>query len=558
VNAGQQGKSRIGWLVATLVLLTFVLLGVPSRMLTQWTYAVERGRLQADSEELAALNDNLAGVQEVSHAFRLVAKVARPGVVHIRVSRDEQAHERIVELNREREELTLELENARRRAEGDSEEQPTAGELIRIFQRLRQIADELEVLAERISPGTGSGIIFDEQGHILTNSHVVADRTEIRVTLPDEREYEARLIGSDPKTDLAVIKIVSRPGETPTLHPLKFGDSEQAEVGDWVIAVGAPFGLSQSVTHGIISATGRNNVVLGRGILYRNFLQTDAAINPGNSGGPLLNLRGEVIGVNTAIATNGDSYNAGIAFTIPSNMAVKIANQLKETGVVARGWLGISLSELTKADNELFGLQGRHGVMVDVVFKDSPAQRAGLLCEDVVLEVNGAETTGIRSLQAIIADILPGETARLTLLRDRHEEAIEVRLGQQPDDLRSVPGRGGAIVGREFKPLALHVRSFREGLPVTLALQGEYRDLARLAFEHGDKHGVLVVEPSTSGGRRSVDLHPGDLIVSVNQRSVGSFADLAEAFQPGSYHKTIEFSVVNPEGEYRTVTYRPK
>lgn len=275
-------------------------IGFGDRLLSRWAYAVERGRIQASADELLD-SDELAGVQAISKAFRLVAKVARPGVVHINVSGSDGT----LEVSPE------ELESLKQRF----------GDLLS--------EEQLRELLRRQPPASGSGIVFDADGYIVTNNHVVAGRTEIVVHLADDRTYEATIVGTDPKTDLAVIKI-----DAPNLHALKFGDSDQVDVGDWVVAVGAPFGLSQTVTHGIISATGRSHVDVG--ILYQNFIQTDAAINPGNSGGPLLNLRGEVIGVNTAIATHGDA-NAGVAFTIPSNMAVKVARALIEHGSVARG-----------------------------------------------------------------------------------------------------------------------------------------------------------------------------------------------------------------------------
>jgi serine protease Do len=534
----QRGNPRIGWLVATVALLAFVLLGVPSRMLTQWTYAVERGRLQADNEELAALSQNIARVQEVSHAFRLVAKVAGPGVVHIRVSRDERAHERIIELNREHAELSERLEIARRRIRSDSETQPTAEEIIEIITRLREIADELEILAERVSPGSGSGIVFDEAGHILTNSHVVAGRSEIHVTLPDEREYEATVVGTDPSSDLAVVKI-----DAAELHPLAFGDSDQVEVGDWVIAVGAPFGLSQSVTHGIISATGRNDVIPRRGIVYQNFLQTDAAINPGNSGGPLLNLQGEVIGVNTAIATNGDSYNAGIAFTIPSNMAVKIASQLKERGEVARGWLGITMGELTATDREIFGIEGRRGVLVDAVLERTPADENGLLVEDVILSVNGKPVANMAELRGLIADIFPGENANFGLWRDEEQTEITVKLGRRPrGDEEFAATTARARRAREFEGLGFYARTL---LP----------DFApRVGYTERDRGARIVAVVDDEKSRPA--LEPGELIVACNGKPVKTVAALARALKAEADDRVVKLELVNREGNRRVVEYK--
>ena len=551
--AMQERDPRLGWMFVLLVALALVALGLPSRMLTGWTYAVERGKLRANSEELATTSEDLAHLQDVSHAFRLVAKVARPGVAHIRVSRDEAAHDRIVELNREQAELSEQLDVARTQLGSEAAEQPPAEDIIEAYVRLREIAGEIEVLSERLAPGSGSGIIFDRDGYILTNNHVIEGRGAIRVILPDEREYEATLIGSDPKTDLAVIKI-----DTVDLHPLDFGDSDQMEVGDWVIAVGAPFGLSQTVTHGIVSATGRNDVSLGRGIIYRNFLQTDAEINPGNSGGPLLNLRGEVIGVNTAIATRADSrYNAGIAFTIPSNTAVKIAAGLKESGRVARGWLGIILSELSEDDVELFGLRDRQGVLVDTVFADSPAKRAGLLCEDVILAVGGIRTGSAPAVQAVVADTSPGETAEITVRRDGHEETVRVKLGLQPDNVEVVPRNAGTTIARELKPLALKVRSMRTGLSNTIFRNSGSTHLVQLLSSYEQQRGVFVLGVGEPVDGKRPDIEPGELIVAVNGQSVSCVAALAQLLETNREEKTFNLDIVGPDGQRRTVEYKP-
>ncbi|MFQ5805422.1 MAG: S1C family serine protease [Phycisphaerae bacterium] len=534
MDTTQQRNPRIAWLVGILALLAFVALGIPSRMLTQWAYAVERGRLQASSEELVAVNQDLARVQEVSQAFRLVAKVARPSVVHIRVSADETAHERFVELNREQAELREQLDRARRRIHSDAPQKPSAEEIIRLYHRLREIAGELEVLAERLSPASGSGIIFDQDGHILTNSHVVVGRHEIGVRLPDEREYEAALIGSDPQTDLALLKI-----DAPNLHPLKFGDSDRLEVGDWVIAVGAPFGLSQSVTHGIISATGRNYIrrLAERGILYQDFLQTDAAINPGNSGGPLLNLQGEVIGVNTAIATNGDSYNAGIAFTIPSNMAVKIANQLKEAGEVARGWLGITMGELTAADREILGIEGRRGVLVASIIERAPADKAGLLVEDAILTVNGQTVANMAELRGAIADISPGDNAMLDLLHDGEPAEITVKLDRRPPDLESTRITSRSRGGRELPGLGLYARTLLPSIAT--------------GFGHSEEdRGVLVSEAP-----RIWEGIPLPRVVACNGEAVRTLKQLEQRLSSIAKEKTIEFELVDPDGERRTVKF---
>lgn len=509
----QERKPRLGWLVAALVVLVLAALGIPGRMLTQWAYAVERGKLRAGTEELAAVSQDLARIQEVSHAFRLVAKVARPGVVHIRV-RSEPAKEDDDPMLRE---LRRQLEE--RLGEGFNE---------------RNWQDFLRRHGE--APASGSGIILDHEGYILTNNHVVEDRSEIRVTLPDDREYEAVLIGNDPKTDLAVIKI-----NAPDLQPLEFGDSNQMEVGDWVIAVGSPFELSQSVTHGIISATGRDSVdvLLSRGILYQNFLQTDAAINPGNSGGPLLNLRGEVIGVNTAIATNGDGFNAGIAFTIPSNMAMKIAEQLRQTGEVVRGWLGITMGELTAADREIFGLDGRWGVLVASITEHAPADRDGLLLEDVIVKVNDRPVASMAQLRGLIADIFPGDSARLGLLRDGKPIELVVKLGRRPADSELSTTLERSREACEFRELGLRARTL---LPSSARLYG-YRERDR---------GVLVWE--TIDDAVEPPIRPEEeLIVACNGRPVVTAADLARILKASDQEPTVRLELLDRSNERRTV-----
>ena len=539
MSATQYGKPRVGWLAAALVLLALAALGVPNRMLTQWGYAVERGRLRASTEELAAVGQDLARVEEVSRAFRLVAKVARPGVVHIRVRGGEEAYTRIKELEREREELIERWEALEQKIGKEADDLETYRSEIRdLLRHLRQNAEEIATLQQTLPPGSASGIIFDEGGHILTNNHVVGGRRDIRVTLPDEREYEATLVGSDPKTDLAVIKI-----DASDLHPLKFGDSDRVEVGDWVIAVGAPFGLSQTVTHGIISATGRSDVLTGRGILYQNFLQTDAAINPGNSGGPLLNLKGEVVGVNTAIATNGDAYNAGIAFTIPANMAVRIADQLKQTGQVARGWLGITMGELTTADREVFGVEGRQGVLVDAVIEHAPADQAALLVEDVILTVNGTAVANMADLRGRIADILPGHDATLGLLRDGARTEITVKLGRRPTDVELDSSARDSRRARELPQLGLYARTL---LP-SFAPRAGYKE---------DDRGARVIDV-TGDESNAAPIEPGELIVACNGEPVTTVAALSRVLEATSKNRTVKLEVVDPEGQRRTVRYRP-
>jgi serine protease Do len=535
----RETHSRLSWLTAILVLLTLMLLGLPNRLLTQWTYALERGRLQADTDELALANQDLARVHEVSNAFRLVARVAQPGVVHIRVSADEATVERLAELEREERRMQDLLHEMANTEDQEQEDAADIAAFQKLLRELLEVRGEIEFLEAHSSPASASGIIFDDDGHILTNNHVVEGRSDIYVQLPDEREYKATLIGADPKTDLALIRI-----KASELHPLKFGNSDEVEVGDWAIAVGAPFGLSQSVTHGIISATGRNNVLTNQGIIYQNFLQTDAAINPGNSGGPLLNLRGEVIGVNTAIATNGDTYNAGIAFTIPSNMAVKIARQLKETGSVARGWLGITMGELTAADREIFGIEGRQGVLVDAVIEGAPADKAGVLVEDVILAVNRQPVSNMAELRGLIADVPPGERTTFDLVRGNERTAVTVKLGRRPTDQELANTRTMVRRARALEPLGVYGRTL---LP-------DYAD--RLGYSADDR-GVLILA-HVDGEADPPSISPEELIVECNGQSVKTVNGLTRLIDVAKRGSLLKLAVVNADGEQRTIEHRLK
>jgi len=510
VDRRPQWNARLGWLLALAALLAAIAAGVPDRPVTQWACAIERGRLEADSQELATLGDDLARPEEVARAFRLVAKVARPGVVHIRV-RDpvEEADDPAWrELRRQLEERLGERFNENQWREF-----------------LRQQGG---------NAASGSGIIFDREGHILTNNHVVEGRSEIVVTLPDEREYPAVLVGSDRNTDLALVKI-----EASDLHPLRFGDSDRVEVGDWVIAVGAPFELAHTVTHGIISATGRSDVgdLARRGILHQNFLQTDAAINPGNSGGPLLNLRGEVIGVNTAIATGGNGYNAGIAFAIPSNLAVRIANELKTSGQIARGWLGITMGELTPADRGVLGLEGRGGVLIAGVIVGGPAEQAGLRVEDVVLSVNGRSVSNMGELRSAIADVRPGDRATLSLLRDGQQSDLTVTLGRRPPEDRISDTSETSHAGRELPRLGVFGRTLLPSFAW------------RAGFGERDR-GVLVVEAADDG---TTAITPGELIVACDGKPVATLANLEQILGRAQKGRPLELEVVTRSGERRTV-----
>lgn len=269
-----------------------------------------------------------------------------------------------------------------------------------------------------IQKSLGSGIIISKDGYIVTNNHVVEGADNIKVTLANKREYPAKVIGRDPKTDLALIKI-----KADNLVPLKLGNSSALKVGNWVIAVGSPFGLSQTVTAGIVSAKGR---IIGEGP-YDDFIQTDASINPGNSGGPLLNMNGEVVGINTAIIKSGQ----GIGFAIPSDLVKGIVAQLKEHGKVTRGWMGVAIQDITPALADYYGLKQNEGVLVAKVYKNNPAYKAGIRTGDVIVKINGEKVTSSRELSANIAGHGVGERVLVTLMRKGHEKTLYVKLAER-------------------------------------------------------------------------------------------------------------------------------
>ena len=271
--------------------------------------------------------------------------------------------------------------------------------------------------------GTGTGFIIDEEGHILTNNHVVENADIIKVTLQNEKEYEAQLIGSDPKTDIALIKIIKIPGEHTAFPFLAMGDSEKLEVGEWVIAIGNPFGLSHTVTTGVVSAKGRN---IGAGP-YDEFIQTDASINPGNSGGPLLNMNGDVIGINTAIFS-GSGGNVGIGFALPINMAKGILGDLKKNGKVTRGWLGVMIQKITPELQESFKLKNTKGALVNDIVPNGPADRGGLKRGDVITQFDGVDIASMEALPKQVASIKPGTSVKVEVIREGKSEMLKIKI----------------------------------------------------------------------------------------------------------------------------------
>jgi serine protease Do len=352
--------------------------------------------------------------------------------------------------------------------------------------------------------GLGSGVIIDRSGIALTNAHVVDGGTRIDVVTVDGAKHTAKVLGVDKKTDLAVLQLESN-GKTFPFVPL--GDSDDAQVGDWVIAVGSPFGLQATVTSGIISAKARQ---IGAGP-YDDFIQTDAAINPGNSGGPLLNMRGEVIGINTAIVRGG----AGIGFAIPSNMAKRVANELRTTGRVTRGYLGVSLQPLTSDLAASFGVKDSKGALVSDVAADSPAARAGLKSGDVILEFNGKKVEDPSALARAVAAAKPGETGKLVVWREKKQQTLEVKLGDMPAERTAATPAAPAGKGAASSEMGLAVQ------PITPEIAKE--------LELKDPSGVVVSRVAPSSPAAQAGLERGDVIVEVDRKPVKTVDDFEKA-----------------------------
>ena len=271
--------------------------------------------------------------------------------------------------------------------------------------------------------GTGTGFIIDHEGYILTNNHVVKGADTIKLTLQNEKEYESRLVGSDPKTDVALIKIVKKNGEHISFPFISMGNSEKVEVGEWVVAIGNPFGLSHTVTTGVVSAKGRN---IGTGP-YDEFIQTDASINPGNSGGPLLNMDGDVIGINTAIFS-GSGGNVGIGFALPINMAKAILDDLKQKGKVTRGWLGVMIQRITPELQESFKLKKASGALVSDLVPNGPADLGGMKRGDVITRFDGVEIASMETLPKQVASIKPGKSVTVEVIREGKSRILDIKI----------------------------------------------------------------------------------------------------------------------------------
>jgi len=354
--------------------------------------------------------------------------------------------------------------------------------------------------------GLGSGFVISHDGYILTNNHVVEGASHIKVKIADGKEFDAKVVGRDPKTDIAVIKIEG----ASDLKPLMLGNSDELKVGNWVIAVGNPFGLDQTVTAGIVSGKAR---VIGSGP-YDNYIQTDASINPGNSGGPLINMNGEVVGINTAIMASGH----GIGFAIPINMAKDIIPQLEEKGHVTRGWLGVSIQEVTPSLAESFGLKEKKGALVTEVIGSGPAEKAGIQRGDVLLQFDGKDISGSRNLPQMVASTPIGKTVLVKLLRDQQLLTREVRVGEMESkgDVANVPTQ---------KPLGVAVRNVTPETAGKVGVKSET--------------GVLVIGVEPGSPAADAGVQRGDVIVEVNRKAVKDVEEFSRSIIKAEEHESI-------------------
>jgi serine protease Do len=429
-----------------------------------------------------AQESGLSSLRETGKAFRSVAKEVSPAVVFIQVEKEveQQGY-----------------------SNPFGENSPFNDEFFRRFFQLPENTPNNND-QKRFTTGQGSGFLISSDGYIMTNNHVVGDADKVTVQLLDGREFDAETIGTDPSTDVALIKIDANE----KLPFLPLGDSDALEVGDWVLAFGNPFGLSHTLTAGIVSAKGRSGIGLTD---YENFIQTDAAINPGNSGGPLVNLDGEVIGMNTAIFSRSGGY-MGIGFAIPINMAQNVRNQLVEHGSVTRGRLGVLIQDLTKELAESFDIDQRNGILVAQVQEDSPAEKAGLKQGDVILKLDGNEINEVSQFRNKIAMTAPETKVELQILRDGKKKKLDVVIGTMESADKALPVASGHL-----PELGLRLQTLTQELADQLGYDG--------------LQGVLVAEVESGSVAEKAGLQRGALIQEVNRQVVTDPAQVKELIE---------------------------
>ena len=359
----------------------------------------------------------------------------------------------------------------------------------------------------------GSGFIIDKDGYIVTNNHVIDDADEIKVKLNSGKEYDAKIIGRDPSTDIALIKIKA----DSSYSVAKLGDSDALKVGEWVVAIGSPFGLAHTVTAGIVSAKGR---VIGSGP-YDDFIQTDASINPGNSGGPLLNMKGNVIGINTAIIASGQ----GIGFAIPVNMAKDVIKQLKEQGEVTRGWLGVGIQDINDEMADYYGIKDKEGVLVSKVFPGDPADEAGIKTKDIITEVNGQKIKSSHELTRIIADFHVGEKVKIKVLRDGKEKTFIVKIAKR----QQAKIASSNMPYKKQEAFGIQVSDLTPEISNRLNLQ--------------ETEGVVVTDVQSGSQGDDKGVQARDIIKEINHKSINSVDDYNNAINKVKKGDTVSMFI---------------
>jgi len=494
------------FIVVFLLVTVGVLAGIIFSSGLEWTHqglAVEKSKVtRLGSGE--KLNADVSVLEEINRASRAIARDVVPVVVSI-------SSKKVIKLGR-----------------GEvPEDWPFREFFGEDFFRFFQIP------REQVQKGLGSGVIVSKEGYILTNNHVVEGADELKVTLSDKRAFEAKVVGRDPLTDLAVVKI-----EGKDLPVAKLGDSDEIQVGDIVYAIGNPFGLTSTVTQGIVSALGRKVGVIRDSFGIENFIQTDAVINPGNSGGPLVNIRGEVIGINTAIATSSSHYE-GYGFAVPINLAKKIMRDLIDKGKVVRAFLGIAMSDINEDMAKALGLERPRGVLVQEII-GKPAEKAGIKPGDVIIEIDGQEINRANQVQTIVAQKSPGDKMSIKLIRNGKEKKIEVTLGErEAEEIEVASSEPG-----EFKNLGLSVQSLTKEIAEKMGYEGE--------------GGVVVSQVEPYSPAYEAGIRNGDIILEVNREPVKSVRDFRKKVSGTKKGDVVLFFIWRDEHTFFAAVKVPK
>ncbi len=485
-------------------------------------------------KQVDTTREQLAHVEGLATVFREVGKAVEPSVVNINVTKSSRGNARL----------------------------PFDEDMLRRFFPDRDGDGESDIPEEFNAPappqqGTGSGVIMEVvngSAFIVTNNHVAGGATEMRITLADGRVIDnAEVVGADPKTDLAVLKI-----EVDRVIPAKWGNSDELQKGDWIMAFGSPFGYIGSMTHGIVSALNRHGIGILGSMGYENFIQVDAPINPGNSGGPLVNVRGEVVGINTAIASVTGGF-AGVGFAIPSNQAKIVYTQLKEKGKITRGYLGIAIDDVSNPKNpdaklvlETLDYEGDDGILVWQV-PEGPSS-GKLEPGDVITQFNGKPVTDVQALRNEVAMMAPDAEAKLQVVRDGETETVTVAIGEQPDEVASLGGnRRGPNRGRP----ELREQTTAEEMGVRLSDVNE-----TLAKKYGlgdvsDGGGAVITQVAPSSPAQQAGIRAGDLITRIGKTDIASAEEASDALGKADLNKGVVLHVKNRDGS-KIVTLRAK